>query len=259
MSYAKLIDEMTFSFSRLHSYEQCPYLFYLKYIEKRVGESNFYAQNGKAMHEVFEELLTEKIKVDDCPSIYADKFDLICETERESIMESTYEKCIDYLCEIDDIDRDLYEVIGVEMNLEFKVGKYKFTGFADLVVKNKLTGEVILVDHKQAGHFLKKDGTPLKNQLENFLAYKKQMYLYCKGLKDQHGIQVDKIVWHHFKDGGQPTVIPFVKEELDETIDWAKKLIAKIKKDKKFEYKDSYLMCKSLCDYRNDCEYLEEE
>lgn len=259
MSYAKIIDEMTFSFSRIHSYEQCPFLFYLKYIEGREGESNFYAANGKAMHEVFEEVLTEKIPIDDCTISYADKFDLICETEKQSTMDSTYEKCMDYLAEIEPINKDKYEIIGVEMKLDFKVGKYKFVGYADLVVKDIETNEVILVDHKQAGHFLKKDGTPLKNQLDNFLAYKKQMYLYCKGLKDQYGIQVDKIVWHHFKELGQVTIIPFVQEEQDETVEWAKKLIAKIKKDKKFEHRESYIMCKSLCDYRNDCEYLEEE
>lgn len=259
MSYAKIIDEMTFSFSRIHAYEQCPFSFYLKYIEGREGESNFYAANGKAMHEVFEEVLAEKIPIDDCTTAYAEKFDLICETEKQSIMDSTFEKCMDYLAEIELINKDKYKIIGVEMKLEFKVGKYRFVGYADLVVKDIETNEVILVDHKQAGHFLKKDGTPLKNQLENFLAYKKQMYLYCKGLKDQFGIQVDKIVWHHFKDLGQTTVIPFVQEEQDETIEWAKKLISKIKKDKTFEHKDSYIMCKSLCDYRNDCEYLEEE
>ena len=63
--------------------------------------------------------------------------------------------------------KEKYEIIGVELKLEFKIGKYKFVGYADLVVRNKESGEVILVDHKQATHFMKKDGTPLKNQLEN--------------------------------------------------------------------------------------------
>lgn len=257
MSYAKIINEMTFSFSRLHMYETCGYAWYLKYIEGRAGESNFYAANGKAMHETLEKLLSGNTPIEDCPALYAEKFDFICETERQSIMDKTFEKCMDYLCEIDPIDEEKYEIIGVEMKLKFKVGKYNFVGYADLVVRNKETDEVILVDHKQAGHFMKKDGTPLKNQLENFLAYKKQMYLYCKGLKDQHGIQVDKMAWNHFKEM-QHTVIPFKQEELYETIQWALKLIAKIKRDKKFEHKDSYMMCKCLCDYRNDCEYQEE-
>ena len=99
-------------------------------------------------------------------------------------MDSTYEKCMDYLCTIDGIDSEKYEIIGVELKLNFTIEKYKFVGYADLVVRNKENNKVILVDHKQASHFLKKDGTPLKNQIDNFLAYRHQMYMYCKGLKE---------------------------------------------------------------------------
>ena len=250
---------MTWSFSRLHAWEQCPYAFYLKYIEQRDGESNYYAANGKCMHEVFEAILTNQIPLDECTQCYADKYDLICETTKQSTMDSTYEKCIDYLCTIDGIDLEKYEILGVELKLDFNIGKYKFVGYADLVVKNKESGEVILVDHKQATHFMKKDGTPLKNQLENFLAYRHQMYIYCKGLKDCFGIDVNKIIWHHFKDNGELTIIPFEADEYEETLQWAANTIEKIKKDKKFLNKRSYVLCSSLCDYRNDCEYKNED
>ena len=257
MSYVKLLNSMTWSFSRLHAWEQCPYHFYLKYIEKREGESNYYAANGKCMHDVFEAIATNKISVDDCTKYYADQYDLICETTKQSIMDSTFEKCMNYLCTIDGIDLKKYEIIGVELKMNFKIGKYKFVGFADLVVRNKETREVILVDHKQAPHFMKKDGTPLKNQLDNFLAYRHQMYIYCKGLKDCFNIDVNKIVWHHFKDDGELTIIPFVKDEYEETLQWAIGTIEAIKKDKTFKENPSYVMCSSLCDYRNDCEYKE--
>ena len=250
---------MTWSFSRLHAWEQCPYAFYLKYIEQRDGESNYYAANGKCMHEVFEAILTNQIPLDECTQCYADKYDLICETTKQSTMDSTYEKCMDYLCTIDGIDLEKYEILGVELKLDFNIGKYKFVGYADLVVKNKESGEVILVDHKQATHFMKKDGTPLKNQLENFLAYRHQMYIYCKGLKDYFGIDVNKIIWHHFKDNGELTIIPFEADEYEETLQWAANTIEKIKKDKKFLNKRSYVLCSSLCDYRNDCEYKNED
>ena len=259
MSYTKLLNDMTWSFSRLHAWEQCPYAFYLKYIEQRDGESNYYAANGKCMHEVFEAILTNQIPLDECTQCYADKYDLICETTKQSTMDSTYEKCIDYLCTIDGIDLEKYEILGVELKLDFNIGKYKFVGYADLVVKNKKSGEIILVDHKQATHFMKKDGTPLKNQLENFLAYRHQMYIYCKGLKDCFGIDVNKIIWHHFKDNGELTIIPFEADEYEETLQWAVNTIEKIKKDKKFLNKRSYVLCSSLCDYRNDCEYKNED
>lgn len=260
MSYAKILNDMTWSFSRIHCYEQCPYQFYLKYIEGREGESNFYAENGSAMHEIFEELAKNALDIEDCTEEYDNKFNLICEVERQSVMDSTYEKCMNYLCEIESL-KEKYEIVGVELELIFKIGKYKFKGYADLVLKDKETNEIILVDHKQANHFLKKDGTPLKNQESNFYAYRHQMYMYCKGLKDCLGIDVDKIVWHHFKDDGKLTIIPFVQEEYDETMEWAVGLIEKIKKDKSFEAIEEYVMCKSLCDFRNDCEYkdMEEE
>lgn len=257
MSYVKLLDNMTWSFSRLHSWEQCPYLFYLKYIEKREGESNYFASNGKCMHEVFEAIFKNKITLNECTTFYADNYELICEKAKQSTMDSTYEKCMDYLCTIQEINLEKYEIIGVELKLDFKIGKYKFVGYADLVIKNKDSGEIILVDHKQATHFMKKNGTPLKNQLENFLAYRNQMYIYCKGLKECLNINVDKIVWHHFKDNGELTVIPFVEEEYERTMKWVIETIGKIKKDNAFINKSSYLMCSCLCDYRNDCEYQE--
>ena len=258
MSYKKLLNDMTWSFSRLHVWEKCPYAFYLKYIEKRDGESNYYASNGKCMHEVFESLLKGKITLNECTQVYADRYELICEETKQSIMDSTYEKCMDYLCTIDGINSEKYEIIGVELKLNFTIEKYKFVGYADLVVRNKENNKVILVDHKQASHFLKKDGTPLKNQIDNFLAYRHQMYMYCKGLKENLGINVDEIVWHHFKENGALTVIPYVESEFDETMKWAVDTIKKIKRDTKFINKRSYMMCFSLCEYRNDCEYKDD-
>ena len=258
MSYKKLFNDMTWSFSRAHSYEICPYYTYLKYIENREGEQNYFAANGKAMHEIFEEILTHKITLEEAPALYEEKYDLIYEKTKQSTMDKTFEKCIDYLCTVEPIDENKYEIMGVELELHFKVGKYKFIGFADLVLRDRESGQVILIDHKSSDHFMKKDGTPLKNQLENFIAYKKQMYLYCKGIKDSLGLDVTKIVWHHFKDNGELTIIPFLEEEYQETIDWAINTIETIKKDKEFNCNKTYMYCRQLCDYRYKCEYKEE-
>lgn len=251
---------MTFSFSREHLWEQCPYAFYCKYIEQRSGESNFYASNGKIMHSIFERLLKHEISLDDVASIYQEEFDLICETTKESTMGNTFNKCMDYLCVIDEIDESKYEIIGVELRLVFKIGKYDFVGYADCVLREIETGRIILIDHKSADGFFKKDNiTPLKNQEESFKAYKHQMYIYCKGLKECFGYDVDTIVWHHFKQDGKLSIIQFNKEEYEETLKWAIETIEKIKKDKTFNCNKSYMMCYQLCDFRNDCEYKDEE
>lgn len=250
---------MTFSFSRLHSYEQCPYAFYKRYIEEEQGESNFYAENGSIMHDIFKRLLLKEITLEEAPTIYQEEFDCISNLVKKSTMENTFDKCIEYLCEVDEFDHEKYEIVAVEERMDFKVGKYDFVGFPDLLVKERASGIVILIDHKSLDHFLKKDGSVLKNKQNDFSAYSKQMYLYCKAIKDLYGIQVDKISWHHFKDSGIMTVIDFNQEDYENTLHWCEYMIGKIKKDKVFDACQSYMMCNSLCNFRNMCEYLDEE
>lgn len=259
MGYSKLINKMTFSFSRLHLYETCPYAFYLKYIQEKKGLQNFYSENGSVMHSIFERLLKGKIKLENAPNIYLEEFDSICNTTKQSIMDTTFEKCMDYLCCVDEIDKNRYEILLVEEEMNFKIGKYSFKGYADCVLKDKLSNQIILIDHKSSNHLFKKDGTPLKNMADYFYAYQKQMYTYCKAIKDIYRIHVDLIAWHHFKDNGRISVIPFNKEDYEATLKWAVDLIQKIKKDQRFQARKSYMMDKELCDYREVCEYLEME
>lgn len=147
---------MTWSFSRLHLWENCPYAWYLKYIEERDEEQNYYAANGKLMHSVFEELLNGKITLEEASAMYDEGYEYIDVNTRYSTMENTYNKCMDYLCTVDPIDKK-YEIVGVELKLSFKLlEKYDFTGFIDCLLRDKDSGEIILVDHKSQDHFMKK-------------------------------------------------------------------------------------------------------
>lgn len=258
-TYAKLVNKMTFSFSRLHLYEQCPYAFYRRYIEEDEGEGNFYADNGSILHDIFKRLLLKEITLDEAVSIYPEEFDGIYNVVNQSTMDKTFEKCHDYLCQVDAFDFEKYEVIAVEQKMNFKIDKYAFVGYVDFLIRENESKEVILTDHKSANHFLKKDGSVLKNMQDDYNAYSKQMYIYCKAIKDIYGLQVDKIAWHHFKDDGRMTVIDFNQEDYTKTLGWCKYTIEKIKKDKRFDAKQSFMMCRNLCNFRNDCEYLEKE
>lgn len=251
---------MTFSFSRLHLYEQCPYAFYKQYIEEdENGEDNFYAENGTIMHDIFKKLILMELSLEEAPTYYQDEFDCICNSVKQSTMDNTFDKCIDYLCTVDAFESEKYEIIAVEKKIDFMIGKYNFVGYPDLIILNKTNGEVILIDHKSANHFLKNDGSVLKNKLDDFNAYSKQMYIYCKAIKDTYGLQVNKIVWHHFKDNGILTAINFNQDDYEKTLGWCAYIIDKIKKDKRFEAKKSYMMCTCLCDFRNTCEYQSED
>lgn len=253
--YKEVLDRIIWSFSTLHLYETCPYAFYLYKIEETDGEDNFFAENGSAMHEVFQKLESKTITLPEAPATYMEKYSNIVSTTRSSTMDKTFEACLDYLCICDDDYLQKYEIIWVEKKVGFKIGWKKFTGFIDLLLRDKTTGDLVLVDHKSADPFFKKSGGVLKNQQENFEAYSHQMYLYCYGVFKEFGVYPNKIVWHHFKKNGELTVIDFNMEDCNATIDWAKRLIQKIYRDRKFADRQSYMQCRELCDYRNLCEY----
>ena len=174
-------------------------------------------------------------------------------------MENKYNQAIDYLAAFDADKLKDYEILGVEKEVHFKVGKYKFIGYIDLLLRDKKTKKIILVDHKSADHFMKKDGvTPLKNQKENFEAYRRQMYLYCRAVNDEYGEFPDRIVWSHFFEQ-TVTNIQFIEEDYENTLEWAINTIKNIYSDKEFKANTSYMMCNVLCGYRNSCCYANDE
>ena len=52
--YAPLIDDMTWSYSRVKSFEDCPYKWFLKYIVGLHGKRMFFADYGTFMHKLME-------------------------------------------------------------------------------------------------------------------------------------------------------------------------------------------------------------
>jgi len=260
--YESELDAITFSFSALHGYEECPYQFYLNKIEKEKGIDNGYAQSGSYGHELFEQIFTRKITpqeaLDECVEEFENHI-------TEYMSDSTLQKKKDALCEylanldIDDFFNK-YKVLGVEKRFRWKIDDIKMIGFADLILQRKADSKVILVDHKSATHFMQADGkTPLRNQLSSFETYKKQMYLYADAMDKTMGIKPDLIVWNHFLDGGKKSIIEFNKDDMNKSIEWAKEIVKRIYSDKEFNAQKTYMMCNVLCNFREMCEYRNDE
>ena len=252
---------MIYSFSSLSMYEDCPYSYYLKYKLKLIGETNAHAEIGSYAHDLLSKIVTEQMTVDEALNDCVENFDnYVTAPISEKTKSNKYIALCEYLSDLDEHLLDKYQVLMAEDKLVWTMCGRNMIGVIDLLLKDKETGENILVDHKSSKHFLKANGTPLKAQEENLNRYKKQMYLYAYGIQKKIGLKVDKIVWNHFLDGGQLTVLPFVEDDMTATVEWALDVINKIENDKTFEPKMSYAKCKMLCDYRNgDCEYLEDD
>lgn len=258
--YKDKIDSMVWSHSRITSYTQCPYSFYLRYIidddDQYLSEGNYYAEVGIFVHSILEMIYNGELKYEDALNYFIDNFDdnVFYET-RQSVMDKTYEACADYFAEVDLDLTERADILGVELKIDTSIGEYKFTGYIDLLLRDKESGDIYIVDHKSSSYPFKQDGKSVKKKDQsNFLKYKHQMYLYCKYVFEVYGKYPKWIVWNHFKDG-KFAKIPFNKAEYDEALEWYKNQIHTIECDNDFESNREFFYCTQLCNFRASCEY----
>lgn len=248
---------MEYSFSRVSSYDICPQQFYLKYIEQnKYGINNFYAEVGKLMHYVLEKILDGSLELDNASMYFAKNIkNYVFTRVKESTMDKTYDACISYLVNLDMDFLSGYRIIGVEIRCNYMIDdNISFLGYIDLLVQNEQTKDYILIDHKSSKYPLKKDGSVLKSEQENFEHYKRQIYLYSHYVFLKYGKYPTELWWNHFKSN-KIVKIPFDIHEANQALEWFMDTIKKIYNDETFLPKPSYMQCNVLCDYREECEY----
>lgn len=65
MCYKPLIDDMTWSYSRIEAFNDCPYRFFLRYIKRHKETDKFYASFGSFMHKLLEQYYKGELKQED--------------------------------------------------------------------------------------------------------------------------------------------------------------------------------------------------
>lgn len=258
MSNEFIIDNMLWSFSRLNSFYNCPYEWYEKYIMCQYGESSFFSEFGICCHETLERYAKGEITLFELSEEYENAFEKIVKHEAPpnkyvDIKQSYFEKGLDYFDNID-LDLENYEILGVEKEVRFKVDDKDFIGYIDLLLKEKETGKIIILDHKSASiKFLKNGGISKKDQA-HVLEFIRQLQLYSLAVKEEYG-HVDELWWNLFKDRNW-LKIKWTQEDCDEAVQWAKDTIALIKGTSYFPPKQDYYYCWNLCSQRhNACPY----
>lgn len=257
-NFKEKLDGMTWSFSRVNTYKECPYQFYLKYIEKNEnGISNFYAELGHFMHEILEGILLGKIALEDAAEYFDEYVDKCVFSEiKKSTGEKAYEACIDYLATTDLEMLDGYDIEGVELKCvyDFRESTH-YIGYIDLLLRHKTNGYYVVVDHKSSAYPFRKDGSGvLKSKEGIFQDYKRQAYLYSRYVYEHYGKYPRYIWWNHFKDQ-KIAKIDFNIDEYNEAMKWFGDTIDQIYQDNDFLPDMSYVKCNVLCDFREECEY----
>lgn len=261
--YSSEINNMVFSFSRCHSFENCRYEWYLNYLLRdsdgnRIyeNEQNFYAAFGKFCHEILEKILKGEMNEHDGFEYYKEHFEE--NTGGFDIPDVTLDKYyffgFDYFENLSFEWLKDYDILGIEKECKFELNGINFIGYIDLLIRDKNTKDIIVIDHKSGEYPLGKRGGVLKRKQSDYEAYKRQLYLYCEQVYKEHGVYPKYIVWNYFRDR-KWLHLPFIYEEYKETEEWATNLLKEIHNEENFVPHMDYFYCENLCGFRNSCDY----
>ena len=252
------IKNMVWSFSRVNSADKCRYAWYRSYCEEQEGEENAYAQFGTICHQTLEKYLKGELDMFDVADYYQEHYPEIvtCEFPANKYVDlgqKTYEQGFEYFSNIN-FDFDRYEILGVEQELLFKVGKYPFKGYADAIYRDKETGEIILRDHKTSSFKYLKNGEVSSKDKEHFKEFRYQELLYCIPLIEQYG-KVDWLSWNMIRDQHE-IKIPFDEKEFEEAKQWCIDTIQDLESEVLWlpDTSSSY-WCNCICSCRSGCFY----
>lgn len=256
--YGFVIDTMRWSFSRLQSYYECAYGWNLQYIECVHGDNNFFGQYGKFIHSILEKYAKNELSMFELPIYYEENFDNEITysapyNKYSDIRESYYNKGLEYFNNIDFV-LDNYEILGVEKEINFKIGDYELIGYIDLLLRDK-NGNIIILDHKSANIKILKSGKISKTDLPHMEDFKRQLYIYAMAVHDEYGEFPNKIMWNMFNN--QSFIeFKFNYKKYKKSIIWAYKTIKCIESEVLWLPNPSYYRCNNLCNFRNKaCPY----
>lgn len=254
--YRPLIEDMTWSYSRITCFDDCPYKWFMKYILEIKEEPQFYASYGSFMHKLLEMYYKGKISKEEMKTKFLFDFSSQVAGLRpsEAIVASYINKGINYLENFKELP---YELVAVEDAIHFDIRGTPFVAVIDYIGRD--ADGLVIVDNKSRElkpRSKRKKPTANDQMIDDML---RQLYIYSAAVKFKYGEFPKKLCFNCFKNG------QFIEEDFKEdkytaTIDWAMRKIEAIKKAETedfYPYID-FFMCHYLCGLSSECCYWED-
>ena len=255
ISYRPLIEDMTWSFSRLNSFSSCPYEWYLHYIMGNAGEEQFYASYGSFVHELIAEFYNGELKKEDLADAFQNRFssEVLGRLPNEKIVESYKNSGLRYFQTFEPLP---FTPISVEREIFFTINKTKFHGFLDFLGQNEQGGFVI-VDHKSKAlneRSKRKKKTKNDEEIDKLLT---QLYVYAAGVEENYGEPPVELCLNCFRSG---ILIrePFDKAVFEKTKAWVEERVEEISSEEDFPAYEDWFYCEWICGQHDLCERYQE-
>lgn len=239
-----------YSFTKLTTFEECPYQFYKKYIKKDEEHNNAMAEFGSFCHSLLEDYYNKASTLEEIRDRYSDEYyDNIVDDFPlifgKDYSQDYYDQGAQFFAEFQDIPYS--KLLGVEHEVNMQIDieddePFLFKGFIDLMYVDE-HNRLVIHDWKSKSGF--------KSKAEQ-ASYARQLYMYSKYAIDELHWQPDILRFYCFRKQ-QVYDIPFNPEVYEATWTWAKNLVKEIRTCEIFEQQRSYFMCNNLCDFRLNC------
>ena len=252
MKYSFIISGMTWSYSRLTTFEACPYQFFLKYIQPQEERPLFYSEYGSVMHELIRGLLTSSLSkpeaIDQLIGFFASG--LPAGKPAGDLPARFLRQGIQY---IEGFSPPPGTVLSTEQEVFFRVGGFPFTGFIDCLMKE--ANGLSIWDHKS--HDLKPRVSLTKPRASDreLDSYLRQLYLYSIPIREAYREYPASLVFNCYR-AGRVIREPYCKAALASAQSWAVETINRIQSEDTWRPHLDYFRCRYLCPVAHECEYF---
>ena len=255
--FSHIIDGMTWSFSRIGSFLQCPYAWVSSYIYGEEKRRLFFSDFGSFMHDILRRYFSNELSAEELPYTYLTEFSENVSGNAPSlkVISDRFEDGLSYLRSPVSGLAELKnrKILGVEQKFVLSVNDIPFVGIIDLTSEDG--GDLVVTDHKSSQ--IKPPSGRKKPTLYDTERQEKarQLYLYAAAVHSQTGRWPDRLEFNCFR---VPEIvqIPFDEKEKDDAIRWASSRVAEITECSDFTPKVDYFHCKYICDLA-ECPYRE--
>lgn len=254
VSYRPLIEDMTWSHSRIKSFEQCPYFWFMRYICGEEEQPMFYASYGSFVHKLIERYYLGELKKEELPLSFLLGFSEQVQGKRPSdgIVEKYIKAGKAYF---DSFEPFPFEPLAVEQRLDFDVEGKPFTAIVDF--RGTRDGKIAIVDNKSRDLVPRsgRGGKPTAKDRELDIMLE-QLYLYAHGVHSLTGEFPAWLCFNCFKNR-QFIVEPFDRDAYERVLDKTACAIEEIEGEEDFRPNLEYFYCKYLCGLHDVCCYYD--
>lgn len=183
------------SFSELTQYRECGHKHLLeKYLKLASSPTSIHLIFGNAIHSAIESGIRDKLNIDGRINHFKEYFtkemmDKMINTKEYGDVEN-FTNQGEHILRLLSTEKILekYDLVGVEMSLYEKIfNNFHFKGFIDLVLKDKKTGRILIIDWKTSGE---QWDVQKKKKNKIFMA---QMRLYKYFYSRKFNVSIDEI------------------------------------------------------------------